>query len=316
MKKVLVTSRSFGSISDEPKRILEDAGFEITFKGKDLKLEEFEAIIPEYDALIIGAHAFRPEVMERCGNLKLICKHGAGLDNIPLDKCRELGIPVCNTPGTNSNAVADLAVGLMLSCCRCIAPGDRSVRRGEWKVIMGHDLCEKTVGLLGFGNISKCVARRLRGFGCKVLAYDPFVTEVPEEFRDFVTLGSLEMVIEGSDVLSLHLPLTDETRNIISARELAMMKPGSYLVNTSRGGTVNEQDLYEALKSGHLAGAAMDVIEKEPMPADHPLLSIPNFTMTPHMGMYSEEAVGAVSLICAQNVAAMAKGEPLKFQVV
>lgn len=123
----------------------------------------------------------------------------------------------------------------MLSCCRCIAPGDRSVRRGEWKVIMGHDLCEKTVGLLGFGNISKCVARRLRGFGCKVLAYDPFVTEVPEEFRDFVTLGSLEMVIEGSDVLSLHLPLTNETRNIISARELAMMKPGSYLVNTSRG---------------------------------------------------------------------------------
>ena len=314
--KVLVTSRSFGSINDTPKNILENAGYEITYRGRDFDMEEFERIIPEYDALIIGAHQFRPEVLAKCKNLKLICKHGAGLDNIPLDACRELGVPVCNTPGTNSNAVADLAIGLMLSACRNIAAADRAVRRGEWKIMMGHDLCKKTVGLLGFGNISKCVARRLHGFGCKVLAYDPFVKEVPEEFAAYVTLCTLDEVVKGCDVLSLHLPLTDETRGIISAPQLAEMKQGAYLVNTSRGGTVNEHDLYEALKSGHLAGAAMDVIEKEPMPADHELLRLENFTMTSHIGMYSEEAVGAVSIICAENVAAIAKGEPLQFQVV
>ena len=316
MKKVLVTSRSFGSISDEPKRILEDAGFEITFKGKDLKLEEFEAIIPEYDALIIGAHAFRPEVMERCGNLKLICKHGAGLDNIDLPAAKAQGITVTNAPGTNSNAVADLTFGLMLSCARRISAAERGVRRGEWKTVIGHDVYGKTLGIMGFGAIGKCVARRAKGFSMKILAYDPFVKEVPEEFR-----GSVELfedpndVIRSCDYLSMHLPLTDETRNMISAKEMGEMRKGAVILNTSRGGIVNEEDLYEALQSGQIAAAAMDVVVSEPMPKDHPLLTLDQVVVTPHIGMYSEEAINAVSMICAENAAALLTGAEMKFVV-
>ena len=261
-KKVLITSRSFGQISDEPVRILKDAGLELTLMGKDFNQEKFENIVPEYDALIIGAHVFPEEVMEKCTKLKIICKHGAGVDNIPLEKAKELGIVVCNVPGTNSNAVADLTFGLMLAASRNIVLANNNVRRGEWKPVVGEDVCYKTLGLLGFGAIAKNVARRAKGFGMKVLAYDPFIKEVPEEFKEYVTLADFETVIKSCDFLSLHLPLTDETKNMISAKELAMMKKGSYVINTARGGIVNEKDLYDALASGHIAAAALDVAEK------------------------------------------------------
>lgn len=315
-KKVLITSRSFGQISDEPIRILKDAGFELTLMGKDFSQEKFESVIPEYDALIIGAHPFSEEVMARCTNLKIICKHGAGIDNIPLEKAKELGITVCNVPGTNSNAVADLAFGLMLAISRNIVSANNNVRRGEWKPVVGKDVCYKTLGLVGFGAIAKNVARRAKGFSMRVLAYDPYVKEVPEEFKEFVILSDLDTVIKNSDFLSLHLPLTDETRNMISAKELSMMKKGSYIINTARGGIVNEKDLYDALVSGQIAAAALDVTEKEPIDADNPLLKLDNVIITPHIGMYSKEAINAVSLICAENVASMFQGKELKFKVV
>ena len=315
-KKVLITSRSFGQISDEPVRILKDAGLELTLMGKDFNQEKFENIVPEYDALIIGAHVFPEEVMEKCTKLKIICKHGAGVDNIPLEKAKELGIVVCNVPGTNSNAVADLTFGLMLAASRNIVLANNNVRRGEWKPVVGEDVCYKTLGLVGFGAIAKNVARRAKGFGMKVLAYDPFIKEVPEEFKEYVTLADFETVIKSCDFLSLHLPLTDETKNMISAKELAMMKKGSYVINTARGGIVNEKDLYDALASGHIAAAALDVAEKEPIDDDNPLLKLDNVIITPHIGMYSKEAINAVSLICAENVAAVFQGGTLKFQIV
>lgn len=315
-KKVLVTSRSFGKISDEPLNILKEAGYEVTLKGKDFDQKEFETIIPEYDALIIGAHEFPEEVMERCSKLKIICKHGAGLDNIHLDKAKELGIAVCNVPGTNSNAVADLTFGLMLAVARNIVSTNRWVHQGMWKTAIGVDVCGKTLGLMGFGAIAKNVARRAAGFGMKVLAYDPYVKELPEEFKSYVTLCTEDEVITQCDFLSLHLPLTDETRGMIAAPQLSSMRKGAYVINAARGGIVKEKDLYDALVSGHIAGAAMDVSEVEPMAADNPLLTLDNVVVTPHIGMYSKEAIGAVSLICAQNAAACAEGKPLQFQVV
>lgn len=315
-KKVLITSRSFGKISDEPLNILENAGFEVTLKGQDFDQAEFEAIIPDYDALIIGAHEFPEDVMERCHKLKIICKHGAGLDNIHLDKAKAMGIVVCNVPGTNANAVADLTFGLMLAVARNIVTTNRWVHEGNWKTAIGVDVFGKTLGLLGFGAIAKNVARRARGFNMKVLAYDPYVKALPEEFSGYVTLCTQEEVITGCDFLSLHLPLTEETRNIIAAPELARMKKGAYVINCARGGIVNEHDLYEALVSGRIAGAAMDVSEVEPMPAQNPLLTLDNVIVTPHIGMYSKEAIGAVSLICAQNAAACISGEPLQHRVV
>ena len=314
--KVLITSRSFGKIGDSAKKILEDAGIEITNISANFDQAEFERIIPEFDALIIGAHDFSEADMERCPNLKIICKHGVGLDNIHVSKAKELGIAVCNAPGTNSNAVADLALGLMLSVCRKISHSAALVREGVWKSHIGEDVCGKTLGLLGFGAIAKGVARRARGFGMKILAYDPFVTQLPEEFEGWVELCDMEKVITSCDILSVHIPLTPETRNTISTAELAKMKQGSYVINTARGGIVDEMALYESLKSGHLNGAAMDVVESEPMTPDHPLLSLDNVVVTPHIAMYSKEAINAVSLICAENVVACLTGGQMINRVV
>ncbi len=315
-KKVLVTSRSFGKISDEPLNVLKEAGFEVTLKGPDFDQDEFNAMIPEYDALIIGAHPFPEEVMEKCDKLQIICKHGAGLDNIPLEKAKECGIAVCNVPGTNSNAVADLAFGFMLAVSRNIVIAHNRVANGEWKPAIGVDVCYKTLGLFGFGAIAKNVARRANGFGMKVLAYDPYVKELPEEFKEYVTLIDADTIIKNADIVSMHMPLTDETRNMIAAEQMAAMKDGVIIINTARGGIVNEQDLYEAVKSGKVAGAALDVSVDEPMKMDNPLRTLENVIITPHIGMYSKEAIGAVSLICAQNAAAKIEGKDLQFQVV
>lgn len=315
-KKVLITSRSFGKIGDSARNILRSAGIEITNISVGFDQAEFERIIPEFDALIIGAHDFSEADMERCPKLKIICKHGVGLDNIHLNKAKELGIAVCNAPGTNSNAVADLALGLMLSVSRKISHSAGLVRQGVWKSHIGEDVCGKTLGLLGFGAIAKGVARRARGFGMKILAYDPFVAQLPEEFAGWVELVSKEDVISACDFLSVHIPLTPETKNSISAAELAQMKQGAYVINTARGGIVDEAALYDALVSGHLNGAAMDVVESEPMTADHPLLSLDNVVVTPHIGMYSKEAINAVSLICAENVVACLSGGQMINRVV
>lgn len=150
----------------------------------------------------------------------------------------------------------------------------------------------------------------------KILAYDPFVTQLPEEFEGWVELCDMDKVITSCDILSVHIPLTPETKNTISTAELAKMKQGSYVINTARGGIVNEMALYEALKSGHLNGAAMDVVESEPMTPDHPLLSLDNVVVTPHIAMYSKEAINAVSLICAENVVACLTGGQMINRVV
>lgn len=314
--KVLITSRSFGKIGDTAQRILQDAGIEIVNKSVDFDQAEFERIIPQFDALIIGAHEFEEKDMERCPKLKIICKHGVGLNNIRLEKAGELGIAVCNAPGTNSNAVADLTFGLMLSVARKISHSDQLVRQGVWKSHIGEDVCGKTLGLMGFGAIARKVANRARGFDMQVLAYDPYVTELPEEYEGFVKLCGFEEVLTGCDFLSVHMPLTEQTKYMIDAPAIAKMKKGSYVINTARGGIVEEKALYLALAAGHLRGAAMDVVESEPMTEDHPLLSLENVVVTPHIGMYSKEAISAVSEICARNVVACLTGKPLCNRVV
>ena len=316
MKKVLITSRSFGRISDQPMSILKNAGFEVVRMDQGFDQEVFNASIVDYDALIIGAHPFPPEVMEKCSKLKIICKHGVGLDNIPLEKAKELGIAVSNTPGTNSNAVADLAFGIMLSLARRIGEANALVLDHQWKTVIGVDVYAKTLGLIGFGAIAKNVARRAAGFSMKVLVYDPFVKEIPDEFRSYVELCSFDQVIENSDFVSIHVPLTDETRGLFSLTEMKRMKKTSFLINTSRGGIVDEKDLYEAVSTGIIAGAGTDVPVKEPMEDDNPLRILPNMVITPHIGMYSKEAVEAISLICANNAVAACEGKEIVHRVV
>lgn len=312
----MITSRSFGSVSDKPFEILEEASLLHTMMGKGFDQELFEKHIVDYDALIIGAHPFPKEVMKKCVNLKIIAKHGAGLDNIDLEAARELGIRVTNVPAMNANAVADLAFGHILNVARGITACSNLVKKGQWKTYIGVDVFNKTLGILGFGAIAKNVARRAKGFSMKVLAYDPFVKELPEEFRDYVELADLDSVIRQSDFLSIHVPLTEETRNMLNYERLSAMKKEAFLINTGRGGIVNEEDLYRVLTENRLKGAALDVTEIEPVDAHHPLLSLDNVIITPHIGMYSQEAINAVSVTCAENVANYFLGENMRFEVV
>jgi len=316
MKKVMITSRSFGSVSREPIEVLEKAGLEITHLGDAFNQEVFEEKIKDYDALIIGAHPFPRAVMQKCTHLKIIAKHGAGLDNIDLNAARDLGITVTNVPAMNANAVADLAFGHMLNLARGISICNNLVKEGHWKTFIGVDVYGKTLGLLGFGAIAKNVARRARGFSMKVLTYDPFVQEVPEEFKGFVELVDLETILEGSDFLSIHVPLTKETRNLLNYEHLSTMKTEAFLINTGRGGIVEEGDLFRILQEGKLQGAALDVLDIEPVKKDHPLMSLENVIITPHIGMYSKEAINAVSVACAENVANQSQHKDLKFVVV
>jgi len=309
MKKVLVTSRSFGKTSDRPFQILKDGGLEFTLMGADFDEHAFAKAVPDYDALIIGAHPFRPEDMEQCKKLKIICKHGAGLDNIDLKKAGELGITVTNVPAMNSNAVADLAFAHILNISRGISQANAWVRQGQWKTFIGRDVYGKTLGLVGFGAIAKNVARRGNGFSMKVLACDPYLQEVPEEFAGYVTLCDFETVATQSDIVSIHVPLTDETRDLFDKAVLMGMKKEAFLINTGRGGIVNEKDLYDCMKAGQFLGAALDVTDSEPIQRDNPLLTLENVVITPHIGMYSLEAINAVSVICAENAVKKLRGE-------
>lgn len=316
MKKVLVTSRSFGKTGSEAFDILKQAGVDYTLMGADYTDEKFEAAIADYDALIIGAHQFKTEDIRRCKKLKIVCKHGAGLDNIPLDVMRSQGITVTNVPAMNSNAVADVTMGHILNISRGISYTGAQVKNGIWKVFIGRDVYKKTLGLVGFGAIAKQVAVRARGYSMRILAYDPFVKEVPDEFKDSVSLVDFNTLVADSDFISIHVPLTEATKNLFNKDVLMMMKPEACLINMGRGGIVNEMDLYHVMKKGHLLGAALDVLENEPVEPSHPLLSLDNVIITPHIGMYSKETVGSVSIVCAQNVAAKLNGGELRHVIV
>lgn len=309
--KVLVTSRSFGKVGDEAVNLLNDAKIDIDYTTAN----HFDEKIEDYDALIMGAHQFKESVMEKCKNLKIICKHGAELDNIPLDKAKSLGITVTNVPGVNSNRVADLTFGLLLSVARQITYTNQMVHEGRWQTAIGTDVFGKTLGLIGFGSIAKNVARRAKGFQMKVIVYDPYVSEVASEF-EHVSMCSLDEVIKNSDFLSLHASLNDDTRNMLCKNNLSKMKKGSYIINTAKGEIIDEYALYEMLNSKHLAGAAVDVCNTEPISNSNPLLTLDNMIITPHIGVYSKEAISEVSLICAQNVAAKLSGNEVKFAAV
>lgn len=315
-KKLLITSRSFGQVSEEPLQILKKSGYEVNFYNQNFCLQEFKNRVCDCQVLVIGGHDFPASVLNMCTNLELILKHGTGLDNVPIEEAKAAGIKVCNVPGTNADAVADLTMGLILDLSRKISYADRMVRRGAWKTVTGCDVFSKTLGLLGFGAIARKVADRARGFSMKILAYDPYLEQLPDKYNGFVTLTDREQVLTESQILSAHLPLTKETYHLLSAEAMSKMQKGAFIINTSRGGIVDEQALAAALSTKKLAGAALDVLEEEPLRTDNPLAGLDHVLITPHIGMYSQEAIGAVSVICAQNAAAHIKGEPLQFRVV
>jgi D-3-phosphoglycerate dehydrogenase / 2-oxoglutarate reductase len=268
------------------------------------------------DGLMVRGKKVAAEDMARAKKLRVISKQGVGLDNIDLEAAKAHGIAVCRTPGVNSEAVAEMALSLGLSVVRRVTEFDR-MTRAAGKVqranYLGYESWQKTVGIVGMGNIGTLIARKWRGaFDAKIIGYDPYVpanrwSELPHQ-----RAASLEEMLPQVDILSLHLPLTPESRNMIDAARLALMKPSAIVVNTSRGGIVNEAALYQAISSGKLFGAGFDVFEVEPPTSDHPLMSLPTFVGTPHAAAGTIETQARSSMLAAsQLLEALAGGQPL-----
>jgi D-3-phosphoglycerate dehydrogenase len=268
------------------------------------------------DGLMVRGKKIAAEDMARAKKLRVISKQGVGLDNIDLEAAKARGIAVCRTPGVNSEAVAEMALSLGLSVVRRVTEFDR-MTRADGKVqradFLGYESWQKTVGIVGMGNIGTLVARKWRGaFDAKIIGYDPYVpanrwSELPHK-----RAASLEEMLPQVDILSLHLPLTPESRNLINAARLALMKSSAIVVNTSRGGIVNEAALYQAISSGKLFGAGFDVFEVEPPTSDHPLMSLPTFVGTPHAAAGTIETQARSSMLAAsQLLEALAGGQPL-----
>ena len=262
------------------------------------------------DAAIVGVVPLTAHVFAQAPELKVVCMHGVGMDHIDLEAAKACGVMVANCPGANDQGVADLAFGLMLCLARQLPTVDQEMRGHVWKAHRGIELWRRTLGLVGLGHVGRAVAKRASGFEMRVLAYDPYVTAQQAQEMG-VDPVALEEVLEQSDFVSLHVPLTEETRDLIGAAELGRMKPGAYLINTARGGIVDEQALYAALANGTLAGVGLDVYSEEP-PWGSPLLDLPNVVLTSHIGAHTQEAIERVGVLAARNVvAALQSGQPL-----
>ena len=300
-KRVAITPRTFGR-DDEPVRLLRAAGFELVFNPYDRPLNEAEMaeLLEEADAAIVGLDPVTERVLERASRLKVVSKYGVGLDNIDLEAARRRGVAVTNTPGTNSGAVAELAIGLMLDVARKISLSDREIRSGIWRRHPGFELAGKRLGLVGTGTIGREVAARIKGFGMEIVCYD----KCPDPRwadRAGASHLSLEELFATSDVVSLHLPLTEETHHLVSDRLISLMKPTAILINTARGGIVDEEALLRALRERRIAGAGLDVFEAEP-PGASPLCSLENVVLTAHIGAHTREAILAMGMAAARNV--------------
>lgn len=310
--KVLIATRSFGSTSQKPWDVLAEAGCELVQADMSQKMTEERLIelLADVDGAIVGVVPLTARVLENAPKLKVVSAHGVGVDHIDVKAAARQGVIVANCPGTNDQPVADLAIGLMIAIARKIPSVDRELRQGHWGRHSGSELWNKTLGLIGLGRIGRGVAKRALGFDIKVLAYDPYVSQ--EQVRSLdVSLTSFDEVIAASDFLSLHAVLNDETRNMMGAAQFRAMKPSAYLINTSRGGLVDEAALYQALTEGQIAGAALDTFVNEP-PLGSPLLQLDNLVVTPHIGAHTKEAIERVGVLAAQNVVqALQTGEPV-----
>lgn len=291
--------------------ILKD-DFECDVRDK-LPAEELLAIIPNYDALIVrSASKVTAEVIAAAQNLKIIGRAGVGVDNIDVPAATAKGIIVINSPGGNTNAATEHTCAMMLAMARHIPIANETLQKGEWnrKKYTGVELKDKTLGVIGMGRIGSGVAKRALAFDMKVIGYDPYINE--ERCKDLgVTVGTFDQVIEQADFITVHMPLTDTTRNMINKDVMARMKKGVRLINCARGGIINEEDLREAVLNGQVAGAAIDVFTSEPIPADHPLLGVPGIYVTPHLGASTQEAQVGVAVDVAQGIKAALNGEPV-----
>jgi D-3-phosphoglycerate dehydrogenase / 2-oxoglutarate reductase len=288
---VLVTATSFGQDDPSLHLELESRVGQVRYnpQRRPLKSTELQRLIQDVDGLIAGLDEIDAAVIESAPALKIIARYGVGFDRVDLPAATRLGVMVTNTPGANSTAVAELTIGLLLALARKLCQADGAVHNGEWPRLSGIGLHGKTAGLVGLGAIGRLVAVRLAAFGCWVLAYDPYINS-DVSISCGATLVSLDELLERSDFISLHAPVTPDTRGLVNEGFLRKLKPGALLINTARGELIDEADLFNALKGGRLAGAGLDCFIQEPPAAGHPLLTLSNVLLTPHTGSHTDEA--------------------------
>ncbi len=313
---LLVTPTSYGKNDIRLKSDLEAQVKEVTYNptGKPLSSSEVAALLPGVDGFIAGLDAIDRAALEKADRLKVISRYGVGVDNVDLEACKEKGIIVTNTPGANSVSVAELALALMLALARQIPEAAQNVQQGKWPRFSGISLEGKTIGILGLGAIGKQLARRLAGFDCRIMAYDPFA-DTQYAQANGITLAGMDEVIAASDFLSLHLPLTPETKGMVNEGFLSKMKKGSYLVNTTRGEVVDETAMLRALESGHLRGAGLDAFVVEPPDPANPLLHLPQVVATPHLGAQTDGATSNMGWFAMRDCLAVLNDEEPKYRV-
>ena len=308
--RVLVTPATFGAYDKQLCQELEEAVGEVIYndRGRALTSDELKVLLPGCDGFIAGLDQVDRAALESADRLEVIARYGVGVDNVDLETAREKGITVTNTPHANSVSVAELTIGLMISLARSIPEAAGLVRNGNWPRLRGKSLEGKVIGLMGFGSVGQEVARRLQSWQTVVLANDPFVDEDLARPLDVRMVG-LEELIHEADFLSLHLPLTIETRHMADADFFSRMKRGAYFINTARGELVDEEAMLRALDSGQLGGAALDVYAEEPPAADSAIRLHPHVMATPHCGAHTDGAASGMGWESLRDCMAVLRGE-------
>lgn len=306
---VLLTARALWTTGREALSALEQAGCTLRDgpRGGPINEDTLIAALEGCDAVIASIEPYTARVFAARPELKLVARCGVGYDAVDVDAATRAGVVVATTPGAVSDAVADYTLGLMLALARHIPELHQKMRSGGWGGISGVLLSGKTAGIVGVGNIGKAVARRAAGFQMRLLGYDPALSAPPQDAPP-IELTTLERLLAESDYVVLCAPATEQTRHIIDARRLAAMKPAAFLINTARGSLVDEEALLTALLSGQIAGAALDVFEHEPLPADHPLRQAPNVILSPHNAFNAVEAAAEMGRRSVENVLAAMEG--------
>ncbi len=312
--RVLVTTTSFQDTPGYHHDLLGKQGYELVSARGPLPEQDIYDLVGEVDGIICGDDAFTRKVLEKCKpRLRVLSKYGIGLDKIDLDAATELKIPVCFTPDVNHTTVAEHVFGMILNLIRQIGEQNAIIQDGGWKRMTGHEMWNKTMGVLGMGRIGKETAKRARAFGMKVIGYDVFWTDLNDYFAaeyGVTRAASPEEVMKEADFLSLHMNLTPDNTKMINADSLKLMKPTAIIVNTARGGLVDEAAVAAALKTDKLGGYCADVFSEEPITKDNPVLGLKNTVLTPHIGSRTYESVVRQATKAVRNLVAVMTGQP------
>jgi D-3-phosphoglycerate dehydrogenase len=313
MKRILLTTTSFQDTPGGHHRLLADTGWEIVRARGPLSEAQILELVGDIDAFLCGDDAITRRVLEKAGpRLKIISKYGIGVDKIDVKSATEFAIPVLFTPGVNHTTVAEHTFLLLLALEKNFVYAVDTTRKGEWKRKTGHELLDKTIGIVGLGRIGKEVALRARAFGMHPIGFDLYWDEAFARQHGVRRAATLDELFAAADYVSLHTNLTPETRDMINARSIAKMKPGVIILNCARGEIVHTSDLAAALQSGRVGGYGADVLDQEPPPADHPLLKLPNCIITPHVASRTHESVVRQATAAVKNlVLAMNGDKPL-----